>query len=121
MILRITKNNYNFMETDTTMENQILLCLEWLDLQQTTATMNQKHTSYSYKHIVEKWAGRYISEDAFIEAVKIRNLPFKRAPFTDKNIMVGLSEKTVRMYTDRIMKARKQGFRHVEGIKRVEL
>lgn len=51
-------------------EAEILKCIEWLKLQAWTYTINRKYSSYSYKHMVEKWSGMYISNDSFKEAVK---------------------------------------------------
>lgn len=101
-----------------TTEQQILLCLEWLDKQEVTKTINYRHTSYDYKHIVERWADTYISEDSFIEAVRMRGIESKRVPFTDKAIQLPLSEKIVRTYSDRLMKQRGGGMRVEPGIKR---
>jgi len=44
------------------MEEQIKLCQEWLDLQKNTKNVNTTISSYGYKHIIEQWAGVYISK-----------------------------------------------------------
>lgn len=83
------------------MDVQIEICIEWLRLQQTTKTINTRHASYGYKHIIEKWANMYISNDAFIEAVKRIGYLYKMTP-SGYNMWVALSEKTVRLYTRRL-------------------
>lgn len=88
------------------MENQIIICLEWIDKQGITKTINIKHDSADLADIVSNWSGVDITEDAFVEAIKLRGIPLKRTPFTDRSINVGLSEKTVRLYRDRILKDR---------------
>ena len=37
----------------------------------------QTYNSYYLKHLVEKWSGKYISNGAFIAAVKYYKLPFR--------------------------------------------
>lgn len=105
------------MEQIIPLEQQIVVCLEWLDAQERIATINTRHSSYTYKHIIEQWAGHYISEDAFIEAVKLRFIPFRNIPFSTKSIQVALSEKTIRQYRERFFRNR-GSVRTVEGLKR---
>lgn len=51
-------------------ETQVTLCIEWLKTFATPRkTVNDKIGSYGLKHVVERWAGIYISNGAFILAV----------------------------------------------------
>jgi hypothetical protein len=96
-------------------ESEIALCIEWLNLQEKNEHPNLKHHSYGYKHLVEKWADTYISNDSFIEAVKRLNIPYKWV--SELNIAVALSEMTVRLYRER-MKATRYGFERIPPLKR---
>lgn len=96
-------------------EQEIALCIEWLNLQKKNKHPNLNHHSYGYKHLVENWAGDYISNDSFIEAVKRLNIPYEWV--TKLNIAVALSELTVRKYREQ-MKATKYGFERIPPLKR---
>jgi hypothetical protein len=58
-------------------EDQKQKCIEWITLQKVTKTFNDAHTSYAYKHMVERWSGTYITEASFREAVKILQIRYK--------------------------------------------
>jgi hypothetical protein len=47
---------------------QFDLCKRWLAKVTLIQSFNSRHTSYRYKHMVERWAGRYVSNGAFIAA-----------------------------------------------------
>jgi hypothetical protein len=50
-------------------ESEVNLCVEWLEKYATPRkTPNPNTGSYGLKHIIEKWAGTYISNGAFILA-----------------------------------------------------
>lgn len=51
-------------------EKQVQICTEWLRKYTRPALTYTTSTSYGFKHIVERWAGSYISNDAFIEAAR---------------------------------------------------
>jgi hypothetical protein len=74
-------------------DNEVKACIEWLRLQKERKTINTNHSSYGYKHIVEKWYGDYISNDSFKEAVRILGIKSKEI---HDNIYIAISEKTVR-------------------------
>lgn len=44
-------------------------------------TLNRKRTSYGWKHLVEDWAGEYVSNESFIEAM--HQLGFNSKPASD--------------------------------------
>ena len=71
---------------------EVQKCIEWISLQKGRKTINKNHTSYHYKHLVEKWSGVYISDDSFIEAIKLTGIPYKESG-VGNNIWVALSEK----------------------------
>lgn len=63
----LTKNVSN--KQDYPEENQIKLCSEWLRLfTKKNRSINFKTFSYTLKHKVEDWSGKYISNGAIIEA-----------------------------------------------------
>lgn len=111
--------SYN-MNENLNNEEKILLCIEWLELQGTTKTINTRHSSHGYRNIIEEWAEAYVSEDAFIEAVKILQIPYKRVPFNTHSIHVALSEKTVRQYKDRRSWNKRSVTTHIPALKRGE-
>ena len=57
-------------------------------------TLNRKRTSYGWKHLVEDWAGEYVSNETFIEAM--HQLGFKSKPTADTpNFYFNISEAAV--------------------------
>jgi len=77
------------------MVEQIKIAQEWLKTQVITKSVNRNHTSYGYKHMAEKWAKMYISNEAMIEAVKLLKIPYNYSRKNKKNIFVALSERTL--------------------------
>ena len=65
--------------------NEFKLCCEWIEKYRFHPTEKeykkyvqvQTYNSYYLKHLVEKWSGRYISNGAFIAAVRFMNIPFR--------------------------------------------
>ena len=54
----------------------------------------QTYSSYYLKHLVERWSGKYISNGAFIAAVKFFNLPFRHIYGTpDISVCIFLKKK----------------------------
>lgn len=50
--------------------NEFKICCEWLRNQKQRKTINHAiGTSYSLKHVVERWAGEYVSNGSFIAAL----------------------------------------------------
>lgn len=57
---------------------QFLLCQKWLAEVETVKTVNNSSpSSYRLKHLVEKWAGIYISNGIFILAAISEEVPMK--------------------------------------------
>lgn len=54
---------------------QIEICMNWINEFCKPSTRYALSSSYTYKHVVEKWANTYISNGAFIQAAV--NLGYK--------------------------------------------
>lgn len=53
------------------MKEQIELCEKWINTIATrTESINRNRTSYGFKHLVETFAGQYISNDSFKKAAR---------------------------------------------------
>lgn len=78
-----------------TFEEMVAICAEWLERQTPTKTINTRHSSYAYKHMVETWAKSYVSNDAFIEAVKRDGRFPWRESVVSGHILVGISERVL--------------------------
>ena len=74
---------------------QFDLCKRWLANVARIKSFNAKHTSYGYKHMVERWAGRYVCNGAFIAAAIALNIPIRRSHPRSPNVFLPLSEKSV--------------------------
>lgn len=72
---------------------EVKKCSEWLALQTLIKTVNTRHSSYAYKHMVERWSNIYISEESFLDAVKKLGIPHKNYK---GSIYLSLSEKTLK-------------------------
>ena len=65
--------------------DEFKLCCEWIEKYRFHPTEKQfkklaqvqTYNSYYLKHLVEKWSGKYISNGAFIAAVKFYKLSFR--------------------------------------------
>ncbi len=47
---------------------EVVLCKEWLQQYAYPTKTFRPHSSYFLKHVVERWAGEYVSNGAFIQA-----------------------------------------------------
>jgi hypothetical protein len=74
---------------------QFDLCKRWLALVTLIKSFNSRHTSYGYKHMVERWAGRYVCNGAFIAAAIAFKIPIRRSHQKSPNVILPLSEKSV--------------------------
>jgi hypothetical protein len=74
---------------------QFETCKRWLNNVSRIKTFNSKHTSYGYKHMVERWANRYVSNGAFIAAAIALGIPIRRSYGKSPNVILPLSEKSV--------------------------
>jgi hypothetical protein len=89
-------------------ENEVLKCIEWLNLCRKTKTFNLN--SYSAKHVVERWYGDYISNDSFKEAVIRLGLLYKNAKkdSTSQNIVIGISKIDIAKHDPNIIEAKRR-------------
>jgi len=76
-------------------EEMVNICIDWISHQTITKTINMRRSSYGLKHVIEKWAGTYVSNDAFIEAVKLTGIPHKQLK-NSPNIAVAISERSIK-------------------------
>ena len=88
----------DYQEKRKDLENryeEFKLCCEWIEKYRyhpnekefNKFVQLQTYNSYYLKHLVEKWSGKYISNGAFIAAVKYYKLPF-RAIYSTPDIAV---------------------------------
>lgn len=76
-----------------TNKKEVEKCIEWLERQVEIKTWNMRHSSYSYKHMIERWCNMYISEDSFKEAVKVFKLEYKEM---GSHFYIKISEKRLK-------------------------
>jgi hypothetical protein len=70
------------------------ICCEWLKLCKAIKTVNCGIPgSYHLKHLVERWAGTYVSNGSFIAAVIYLGIPYKFYEYT-VNIHIGISSRS---------------------------
>jgi hypothetical protein len=75
---------------------QFDLCKRWLANVARIKSFNSKHTSYGYKHMVERWANRYVCNGAFIAAAIALKIPIQRDHPRSPNVLLPISEKWVK-------------------------
>ena len=82
--------------------DEFKLCCEWIEKYRFHPTEKQykkfvqvqTYHSYFLKHLVERWSGKYISNGAFIAAVKFIKLPFRQIYGTpDISVAIFLKKK----------------------------
>ncbi len=73
----------------------IILCQQWLKDHQFRRTFNRAHTSYGYKHMVERRTQTYIYNGAFIAAALTLDIPVKQCSQTSPNVYLPISEKSL--------------------------
>jgi hypothetical protein len=89
--------NRDDVETDKIIMKEVFCCLEWLEDKERTKKANYRVCSYDCKHVVEKWheekygQHKYISNGAFIAAVILADIPYKK--YKGPNVNVGLAKK----------------------------
>ncbi len=71
-------------------------CKRWLSEVSRIKSFNQRHTSYGYKHMVERWANRYVCNGAFIAAAIALKIPIQRSHPRSPNVLLPISEKWVK-------------------------
>ncbi len=83
---------------------EVAACADWLDLQKAILTYNPRHSSYGYKHRVERWVDSqggphlYVANGSFIAAALGLGLAMKR---DGPNAYFKLSERTVKATSGR--------------------
>jgi len=102
LIYEAAPNEYHEKRKD--LENrydEFKLCCEWIEKYRFHPTEKQfkkfvqvqTYNSYYLKHLVEKWSGKYVSNGAFIAAVRFMELPFRPIYGTpDISVVVFLKE-----------------------------
>jgi len=84
---------------DEMLDDDVLMqfetCKRWLENITRIKSFNSRHTSYGYKHMVERWAGRYVCNGAFIAAAIALNIPIRRSHRQSPNVVLPISEKSV--------------------------
>lgn len=72
-------------------EAQVAFCIEWLRIYTSPRESFNKISSYGFKHIVERWAGNYIANGAFILAAFNEGYKTIPATMSNCNAIFGLS------------------------------
>ena len=102
LLYEAAPNDYS--EKRKNLENrydEFKLCCEWIEKYRFHPTEKQfikfvqvrTYNSYYLKHLVEKWSGKYISNGAFIAAVRYMELPFRPIYGTpDISVIIFLKE-----------------------------
>lgn len=75
---------------------QFLICQDWISQCKVVKTIDKTHTSYGHKHRVERWAGRYISNGAFIAAAIALGIPVQYI-YRSPNIFTAISKKSIKL------------------------
>ncbi|MBO1352009.1 MAG: hypothetical protein EBE86_033685 [Hormoscilla sp. GUM202] len=73
----------------------IILCRQWLQDHQFRQTFNKAHSSYGYKHMVERRTNTYITNGAFIAAALTLDIPVKQCHPDSPNVYLPISEKSL--------------------------
>jgi hypothetical protein len=100
-------NSHTYIKHRKELENrqeEFKLCCEWIDKfsynptesQFIKSVQTQTYSSYYLKHLVEKWAGRYIPNGAFIAAIKALDIPYRPIYGTpDISVTLFLTEEAI--------------------------
>jgi hypothetical protein len=95
----------DYIEKRKSLENrydEFNICCEWIkkfryrpsEKQFRKYVQVQTYNSYYLKHLVEKWSGKYISNGAFIAAIKYLGIPHRTIYGTpDISVTIFLKEK----------------------------
>src|SRR5919199_5860204 len=75
---------------------EFLLCQEWLQQLISVKTLNKKHSSYGYKHVVENWSNVYISNGAFIAAALAAGWHCEITNPNSPNVYLAMSERSLK-------------------------
>lgn len=75
--------------------DEVQICVEWLlahDALERRKTINTGRNSYSWKHVVERSKGQYVSNGAFICAALYLGYKIKRADNKNPNAFFNIRE-----------------------------
>jgi hypothetical protein len=86
-----------------TSEAECTVACEWLSRRRKTRSMNQRHNSYGFSHMVERVTGIYVSNGAFIAAAIHCGFPYRLIP-NDRSVQFGIAERSLK--TERTLKSR---------------
>ena len=84
--------------------DEVETCARWLEQQTKIKSINRKHTSYGYKHSVERWVDsysdvhQYISNGAVIAAAVGLGFDVKRQNPGSPNAAINISERRFREF-----------------------
>lgn len=86
---------FGFGGTGSINPDEVQICIEWLlahDALNRRKTINTKHNSYGWKHVVERATGKYVSNGAFICAALHLGYKIKRVDFRSPNAFFNIRE-----------------------------
>lgn len=86
----------DFFDKKNCCARQFILCRKWLEKCQSRKTVNNRHTSYGYKHFVEEYYGYYIYNGVFILAALSLGISYRTYP-GHPNVTFGLSESSLKV------------------------
>ncbi len=80
---------------------EVAASVDWIKQQRLIGSFNRRHSSYGYKHSVERWlrgrgSGVYVANGAFIAAALGMRLDARLHDFGSPNMLFKFSERTVR-------------------------
>ena len=76
--------------------NQFEIAKAWLSMCDRRKTVNRNNSSYGYKHMVEDWAGTYISNGAMIAAAIAMDIKVEPCHYASLNAYFAISSLSVR-------------------------
>jgi hypothetical protein len=83
------------MLSDCTL-NEFEIAKAWLSMCDRRKTVNRNNSSYGYKHMVEDWAGTYISNGAMIAAAIAMDIKVEPCHYASLNAYFAISSLSVR-------------------------
>jgi hypothetical protein len=80
---------------------QVVVCKHWLETREPVYGRCRRTSSYFLKHVVEEWAGFYVSNAAFIAAACALDFNQKQADHDSPVTLVGISKDSLPKPEDR--------------------
>ena len=81
---------------------QVEICAEWISRMQLIKSFNTRHTSYGFKHAVERCNPRaYVANGAFIAAALGLGLDYKQDGYGSPNCYFKFAQRTIREHWGR--------------------